>query len=77
LVKDKDATAPFSLGPWNCIGKPLAMANVRVTLATIIMRYDLSFAPGRTDPIADFEEGMHEHFSLQPGPLQLCLEKRR
>ncbi|KAI0448687.1 cytochrome P450 [Xylaria acuta] len=40
LVKDKKATAPFSIGPYNCIGKPLAMMNVRVTPARIIMRYD-------------------------------------
>lgn len=76
LVKDKHATAPFSLGPWACIGKPFAMTNVRLTIATIVMRYDLSFAPGSADPVADFEDGMHEHFSLQPGPLYLNMQKR-
>lgn len=76
LVIDRDATAPFSLGPMNCVGKQLAMANVRVTIATLVMRYNLSFAPTRTDPASDFEKGMHEHFSMQPGPLFLCLEKR-
>jgi tryprostatin B 6-hydroxylase len=40
------------------------------------MRYNLSFAPGATDPVADFEDGMHEHFSLQPGPLFLRMERR-
>ncbi|KAE8376666.1 cytochrome P450 [Aspergillus bertholletiae] len=76
LVKDPNATAPFSLGPMNCVGKQLAMANVRVTLATLVMRYNLSFAPTRTDPAIVFEKGMHEHFSMQPGPLFLCLEER-
>ena len=60
----------------NCIGKPIAMANVRVTLARIVMRYNLSFAPGQENPVVDFEEGMCEHFSLQPGPLLLRMEKR-
>ncbi|KAL8919479.1 MAG: hypothetical protein Q9208_006764 [Pyrenodesmia sp. 3 TL-2023] len=77
LVKDRKATAPFSMGPYNCIGKPLAMMNVRVTLARIVMRYDLSFAPDRINPMAEFEEGMSDHFTLQPGPLHLRLEKRR
>ncbi|KXX75266.1 Tryprostatin B 6-hydroxylase [Madurella mycetomatis] len=77
LVKDKKATAPFSIGPYNCIGKPLAMMNVRVTLARIVMRYHLSFAPDRINPMAEFEEGMKDHFTLQPGPLYLRLEKRR
>ncbi|KAL9025019.1 MAG: hypothetical protein Q9196_006084 [Gyalolechia fulgens] len=76
LVKDRKATAPFSMGPYNCIGRPLAMMNVRVTLARIIMRYDLRFAPDRIDPMAEFEEGMSDHFTLQPGPLYLRLEKR-
>lgn len=53
------------------------MANVRVTIATLVMRYNLSFAPSQTDPLIDFEKGMHEHFSMQPGPLNLCLEERK
>lgn len=77
LVLDKNATAPFSLGPMNCVGKQLAMANVRVTIARLVMRYNLSFAPSSSDPAIDFEKGMHEHFSMQPGPLNLCLERRK
>ncbi|KAI4255604.1 MAG: hypothetical protein LQ352_002492 [Teloschistes flavicans] len=77
LVTDRKATAPFSMGPYNCIGKPLAMMNIRVTLVRIIMRYELSFAPDRVNPMAEFEEGMSDHFTLQPGPLYLRLEKRR
>jgi len=76
LVKDKDATAPFSLGPMNCVGKQLALANVRVTIATLVMRYNFRFSPSRSDPAIEFEKGMHEHFSMQPGPLFLSLEKR-
>lgn len=51
--------------------------NVRVTLARIIMRYDLRFAPDRVNPIAEFEEAMSDHFTLEPGPLYLRLETRR
>lgn len=40
------------------------------------MHYNLSFAPSRTDPATAFEEGLYEHFSMQAGPLSLCLEKR-
>ncbi|KAI0204329.1 cytochrome P450 monooxygenase [Astrocystis sublimbata] len=77
LIKIKNATAPFSLGPMNCVGKQLAMANVRVTLAMLVMRYDFKFAPSRNDPTVVFEQGMHEHFSMQPGPLLLNMEKRK
>jgi len=30
-------------GPMNCVGKRLALANIRVTVATFVMRYNLSF----------------------------------
>ncbi|KAI1422345.1 cytochrome P450 monooxygenase [Xylaria sp. FL1777] len=76
LIKVQNATAPFSLGPMNCVGKQLAMANVRVTIALLVMRYNLKFAPSHNDPVVAFEQGMHEHFSMQPGPLFLCMEKR-
>jgi tryprostatin B 6-hydroxylase len=52
------------------------MMNIRVTLAELVMRYDMGFAPDRVDPIAEFEEGMSDHFTLQPGPLYLHLRKR-
>lgn len=77
LIKYNKATAPFSLGPYNCIGKPLAMMNMRLTLARIIMRYDLSFAPDRPSPELEFEEGMIDHFTLETGPLYLRLDKRK
>ncbi|KAI6778342.1 uncharacterized protein J7T54_003349 [Emericellopsis cladophorae] len=76
LVKDKTAIAPFSLGPMNCVGKRLALANIRVTLASFVMRYNLSFPPTQSDSEALFEDGLYEHFSLQSGPLMLSLEKR-
>ncbi|KAI3391686.1 hypothetical protein diail_6965 [Diaporthe ilicicola] len=77
LIKDKKATAPFSIGPYNCIGKPLAMMNIRVTLARIVVRYDFSFDPDRINARAEFKDNMKDCFTLQPGPLYLRLEKRR
>ncbi|QPH02987.1 hypothetical protein C2857_007207 [Epichloe festucae Fl1] len=62
LVKDKNAIAPFSLGPMNCVGKRLALANIRVTVASFVMRYNLSFPPSQADPQAAFENGLYEHF---------------
>lgn len=77
LITDKKATAPFSIGPYNCIGKPLAMMNIRITLARIVMRYNLTFSTDHVDPQSQFVNGMSDHFTLQPGPLYLRLEKRQ
>ncbi|OAA70480.1 Cytochrome P450 [Cordyceps fumosorosea ARSEF 2679] len=76
LVRDNKATVPFSIGPYDCIGKPLSMMNIRVTLARILKRYDLSYAPDRADPQAEFVD-MSDHFTLQAGPLYLRLEGRQ
>jgi cytochrome P450 len=76
LVTDKNAIAPFSLGPMNCVGKRLALANIRVTVASFVMRYNLSFPTTHADPEKVFEDNLYEHFSMQSGPLMLCLEKR-
>jgi tryprostatin B 6-hydroxylase len=60
----------------NCAGKHLALTNIRVTIARLVMHYNLKFAPSQTDPVAGFEQGMYEHFAMQAGPLYLCLERR-
>ncbi|KAH7303072.1 putative cytochrome P450 [Stachybotrys elegans] len=46
LVKEKRAFAPFSAGPFGYIGRPLALLNVRTTLARLVLQYDIVFATG-------------------------------
>ncbi|KAI5460996.1 cytochrome P450 monooxygenase [Mariannaea sp. PMI_226] len=77
LITDKSAIAPFSLGPMNCVGKGLALSNIRVTVALMVMRYNLSSPSTQADPQSIFENGLYEHFALQSGPVLLCLEKRQ
>ncbi|KAH8424225.1 cytochrome P450 [Aspergillus melleus] len=31
LIRNKSAFAPFSIGPYNCVGRPLALLNLRTT----------------------------------------------
>ncbi|KAF7130969.1 hypothetical protein CNMCM5793_003904 [Aspergillus hiratsukae] len=46
LIKHRSAFAPFSLGPYNCIGRPLALLNLRTTLVKLITTFDVGFALG-------------------------------
>ncbi|KAI9702665.1 MAG: hypothetical protein M1820_006049 [Bogoriella megaspora] len=69
LVKDKTAFAPFSLGRSNCVGKHLALDEMRYVIALLVLKYDIGFAPGEdgTRVIAD----MKDNFTAVPGKLDL------
>ncbi|KAJ5517182.1 hypothetical protein N7527_008742, partial [Penicillium freii] len=46
LIQDASAFAPFSAGPYGCIARPLALLNIRATVARILVDYDVCLAPG-------------------------------
>ena len=71
-LTDKDT------GIYSCIGRPLALLNLRTTLAKILQAFDgnssISFAEGE-DGTA-FECQARTQFTLAPGPLRLVFERR-
>ena len=56
-----DAFIPFSLGPQNCVGKKIAMTELRVVVAFVVQRIDIvsSDGPG----MAGWEEGIEDWFA--------------
>ncbi|KAL4892474.1 cytochrome P450 [Aspergillus ambiguus] len=74
LIKDKSAHAPFSIGPYGCIGKPLALMNLRTTIAQLVMTYDIALAPG--DDGLSLERNMDEHFSIYVHELHVVFRTR-
>ncbi|KAM7196881.1 Cytochrome P450 [Naviculisporaceae sp. PSN 640] len=89
LVKDKAAFAPFAIGQYGCIGKPLAIMSMRTTIARIVTMFDISFPKlsdsnvlinGNTTnelkPGREFEEGMLDHFIMGVDCLNLCFTPR-
>jgi cytochrome P450 len=46
LVRAREAFAPFSVGPRGCVGKGLAYVELSVTLARLLVAFDLRVAPG-------------------------------
>ena len=85
MVKHPDAFAPFSMGPFNCIGRnrrlkfhgvasfaddvPVARMELRTLTAQLLLKYDVAFAPG--------EDGTRiltktkDHFTVSVGQLDL------
>ncbi|KAJ5490298.1 Cytochrome P450 [Penicillium expansum] len=73
LMQDASGFAPFSAGPYGCIGRPLALMNIRATVARIVVDYDVRLAPGMS--LDQFDQRLTEHFTLAPAPLSLCFNK--
>ncbi|KAF7513029.1 hypothetical protein GJ744_011295 [Endocarpon pusillum] len=75
MIKEKKAFAPFSTGSYGCIGRPLALLNVRTTIAKLIMEFDVSFAPGEDGMM--LEANTRVHFTAGLGELNLVFKRRQ
>lgn len=71
---NKDAWIPFSIGAYSCVGKPLAMMELRVITATVVRNFDISFAKG-FDP-AKFESTVTNDFTMTPPSVAVVLSPR-
>ena len=67
MVKYKGAFVPFLIGSYNCIGKNVAMMELRTLTAKILLEYDVSFAPGEDG--SRLENDSKDHGNVQAGQL--------
>ncbi|KAE8375424.1 cytochrome P450 [Aspergillus bertholletiae] len=74
LVKDASAFIPFNAGPYSCVGKQLALMELRCVTAEILSRYTVEFAKEQT--VDDFLDGKRDAFTLVTGPLKLVFQER-
>jgi len=74
MVKDKRAFIPFSIGRYNCVGKNLALMELRAVTARLVRNFDIEFAAedmGRSVCV-----DMKDHFTITPGKLALVYTPR-
>ena len=57
-----------------CIGKNLALMELRIVTALLVSRYEIMFAPGE-DGTALFRD-MKDAFTAAPGDLRLIFQRR-
>ena len=62
------------LGPYSCVGKNLALLEVRIVTALLLMKYTIRFAPGE-DCSAMFRD-LKDVFTVSPGKCELIFEQR-
>ena len=73
MIKNKDAFAPMSMGPFGCIGKSLAMMELRTVTTRLVNRFDISLAPNE-DGTRLIDETI-DHFTVALGQLDLVLKE--
>lgn len=73
LVKNKDAFAPFSVGPYGCIGKNLAYIEIRTLTALLLKQFDVALAPGEDGSML---MESRDHFTTGLKPIQMVFTKR-
>lgn len=68
---DREAFIPFSYGPANCAGKPLALLEVRYVIAHLVTRFDFLGTEKAT-----WEDGLEDRFVFTKGPLHVGMQSR-
>ncbi|KAJ5502594.1 hypothetical protein N7463_005468 [Penicillium fimorum] len=75
LIKNKRAFAPFGVGRTSCVGRHLALAQIRLVTAALVFRCRIKFAPGENNGEA-VERDMKDQLTAQPGACRLVFESR-
>ncbi len=68
------ANSDPALGPYACVGKRLAMLEIRRVAAEILHRYDV--VPGPDHNVEAFLNAKQDTFTTVPGELSLIFTKR-
>ena len=74
FVHNEDAFIPFAHGPWNCVGRGLALQEMRTVVCALIQRFEFKLREG-WDP-KEFERGMKCYVSTGRPTLPVVLRPR-
>ncbi|KAL5478590.1 hypothetical protein ACEPAI_2774 [Sanghuangporus weigelae] len=75
FITNTSAFIPFSTGPANCVGKNLALLEMRMMVAAIIQKFDIRFAADY-DP-RKWDEELQEFMAMSVGKLPVALNPRQ
>ncbi|KAF8970538.1 high nitrogen upregulated cytochrome P450 monooxygenase 2 [Flammula alnicola] len=78
-MTSRDAFVPFSLGQQNCVGRPLALMELRYVIATFMRNFEMEFDTPHYDP-KQWEDKMEDRFTFQAKgtlPIRIRFRGRR
>lgn len=61
-------------GAYSCIGKQLALMELRIVTARLVTEFDIAFAPGEAGK--NLLENTKDVFTMEVAPLMLVFTKR-
>ncbi len=73
-VHNETAFLPFSIGPMNCVGKALAMQEMRTVMCAVLQRVRLRPVAGWE--LAHYDRGFKDYFVTVRGELAALVEVR-
>lgn len=71
MVGDARVFAPFSSGYFNCVGKPLAMSEIRFVVALLVKKFHVEFWEGGGNQGERQFAALKDRFTAAPGKLEL------
>lgn len=71
---DTAAYMPFSSGPANCVGRGLALVELRMVIAVLMQRFDVKFEEGYD--VGSYQEKLADRFITQVPELRVSLSLR-
>ena len=76
FVHNDGAFIPFSYGPMNCVGKGLALLEMRMAVCAIVRTFALSIAPGSGWTLDGYRREFRDYFVTTRGKVPVELQVR-
>ena len=74
LILNRKAFTPFGIGSYGCVGKQLALNEIRTVVAKLVLDFDVKFSDGEDG--RRILEDTKDYFVLGLGDLDLCFIER-
>ncbi|KAF2146894.1 uncharacterized protein K452DRAFT_242083 [Aplosporella prunicola CBS 121167] len=78
LCPRKDAFNPFAAGTYSCVGRPLALMELRLAVASVVRKFDVRLADAdESVRKAELEPGFLDCFTWKAPPVDVVFVERR
>ncbi|OJD31749.1 high nitrogen upregulated cytochrome p450 monooxygenase 1 [Diplodia corticola] len=77
LALHKEALIAFSTGTYSCVGRPLAMMELKLAVAMVARRFEVAFAdPAESVRLFEESPGWQDSFTARVPPVKVCFRER-